>query len=89
MLSYSDEPEVTAQSLVEADWLRTGDIGQLGGSCRLIFTGRFGAGNNSRVFNVSREEFKHVFAQLEGVTLCAVVCSPDGIDYNIATAYVI
>jgi HIP---CoA ligase len=88
MSGYFDDPESTAQAIVDG-WLRTGDIGLFDDRGHLCITDRkkdiFIVGG----FNVAPAEVEKTLLSIDGVAQVAVVGIPDDYFGEVAAAFVV
>lgn len=73
---YWHDPLQTAQSF-RSGWLHTGDLVRLDEDGFMSVTGRLHNVINSGGVNIQAEEIQAVLAQMEGISDCAVVGTPD------------
>ena len=89
MLGYFNNPEATAQTLVEDGWLRTGDMGRLDGDGNLIFISRYDDVYKCMGFNVAGDEVEAFLGGHPDIADVAVIGVPDASKGAVGAAFVI
>ncbi|MEO6988904.1 MAG: class I adenylate-forming enzyme family protein [Aquihabitans sp.] len=88
MSGYWNDPQATADVLIDG-WLRTGDLGRISATGRLVLTGRMGEMYIRGGYNVFPAEVASVLAGHPGVHDVAVVARPDDVLGEVGVAVVV
>lgn len=87
MLGYYNEPEKTAQTIING-WLDTGDLGYIGPQGKLVITGRLKDVIANKGFKIYPQEIENVILMYPNVVRAAVIGEVDESVGEIAVAYV-
>jgi acyl-CoA synthetase (AMP-forming)/AMP-acid ligase II len=89
MLGYLDDEAGTAATLWPDGWLRTGDLGTVGGDGRLRIVGRLKEMFIVRGFNACPAEIENVLLRHPDISRAAVIGVPDARLGDIGMAFVV
>jgi acyl-CoA synthetase (AMP-forming)/AMP-acid ligase II len=89
MLGYLGEPELTAQTIVDGGWLRTGDIGVIDADGWVKVTDRLKDMIIVGGFNVASAEVEAKLRTYPGIAEAAVVAMPDERLGEVPVAFVV
>jgi acyl-CoA synthetase (AMP-forming)/AMP-acid ligase II len=89
MKGYWNQPEATAQTLVDGGWLRTGDIGYFDADGHLFLLDRLKEFIKYKAYQVSPAELEDILQSHAAVRDAAVVGAPDEAAGEIPVAFVV
>lgn len=89
MAGYYRQPDATAAVMTADGWLRSGDLGRMDESGRLILAGRIKEMFKSGGYNVYPREVETVLESHPSVALAIVVAVPDPVYYEVGCAYLV
>lgn len=89
MKGYWNQPEATAQTLVEGGWLRTGDIGYFDADGCVFLLDRVKEFIKYKAYQVAPAELEDVIQSHPGVQDAAVIGAPDEAAGEIPMAFVV
>lgn len=89
MKGYYKKPDEFARAMAPGGWFKTGDLGVLDSTGRLMFKGRAGDSYKSRGFNVSPAEVEAAIASHPAVAATAVVGLPHDTHGAVGIAFVV